>query len=501
MTALIEIERLTKRFGTFTAVDDVSFSVARGEVLGFLGPNGAGKSTTMKMLAGFVTPSAGTARICGHDVQSDSLAARKTLGFLPEGAPTYPEMTVIAFLQFVARIRGYHGRDLASRVETAIGMTTLESVRLQPVETLSKGFKRRVGLAQALLHDPPVLVLDEPTDGLDPNQKHEVRTLIARMAPDKAIVISTHILEEVEAVCSRAIIIAQGRVVADATPAELARRHPFRQARRRVPRDHRQPSCPAPRRHRAESRLMRNTLIVARRELGGYFATPVAVVFIVIFLALQGVLTFNLGNFFERNEADLVPFFNFIPWVFLLLVPAITMRLWAEERRLGTIELLLTLPITQTEAVLGKFLAAWGFCAIALVLTFPFVITGQLSRPSRQRRHRDRISRCAAGRGQFPLGRRGGVGGDEKSGDRLRAGGGDLLPVRRRLVPAGDRLPVALCAGSGRPCAPDERVRAVPIVYPRGHQPARHRLFCVLHRVLAVPEHGDRRASQGGLIR
>ena len=225
MTALIEIERLTKRFGTFTAVDDVSFNVARGEVLGFLGPNGAGKSTTMKMLAGFVTPSAGTARICGHDVRTDSLAARKTLGFLPEGAPTYPEMSVLAFLQFVARIRGYGGGDLGDRVARAIDMTTLSSVRLQPVETLSKGFKRRVGLAQALLHDPPVLVLDEPTDGLDPNQKHEVRTLIAQMAPQKAIVISTHILEEVEAVCSRAIIIANGRLVADATPAELAQRH------------------------------------------------------------------------------------------------------------------------------------------------------------------------------------------------------------------------------------------------------------------------------------
>ncbi len=222
MTALIEIERLSKRFGTFTAVDDVSFSVARGEVLGFLGPNGAGKSTTMKMLAGFVTPTAGTARICGHDVGADSLAARRMLGFLPEGAPTYPEMTVLGFLQFVARIRGYRGRELDERVARSIGMTTLSSVRLQPVETLSKGFKRRVGLAQALLHDPPVLVLDEPTDGLDPNQKHEVRGLIERMAPEKAIVISTHILEEVDAVCSRAIIIAGGRIVADATPADLA---------------------------------------------------------------------------------------------------------------------------------------------------------------------------------------------------------------------------------------------------------------------------------------
>jgi ABC-2 type transport system ATP-binding protein len=223
---LIEIAGLTKRFGSFTAVDNVTFEVARGEVLGFLGPNGAGKSTTMRMLAGFMIPTAGTARICGHDVQTDGVAARRALGFLPEGAPTYPEMTATGFLNFCAKVRGYTGRDLARRVAHAVELTRLQGVLLQPVETLSKGFKRRVGLAQALLHDPPVLVLDEPTDGLDPNQKHEVRTLIAQMAPQKAIVISTHILEEVDAVCSRAIIIAAGRVVADATPAELQRRHP-----------------------------------------------------------------------------------------------------------------------------------------------------------------------------------------------------------------------------------------------------------------------------------
>ncbi len=224
--ALIEIQGLTKRFGDFTAVDDVSFTVRRGEVLGFLGPNGAGKSTTMRMLAGFMIPTAGTARVAGHDVQTDGVAARRMLGFLPEGAPTYPEMSVEGFLRFCARVRGFSGSELNDRVGRALGLTTLQGVRLQPVETLSKGFKRRVGLAQALLHNPPVLVLDEPTDGLDPNQKHEVRGLIERMAPEKAIVISTHILEEVDAVCSRAIIIAAGRVVADATPGELERLHP-----------------------------------------------------------------------------------------------------------------------------------------------------------------------------------------------------------------------------------------------------------------------------------
>jgi ABC-2 type transport system ATP-binding protein len=226
VTALIEIERLTKRFGAFTAVDDVSFTVSRGEVLGFLGPNGAGKSTTMRMLAGFMTPSAGTARICGDDVVDKPVAAKRHLGFLPEGAPTYPEMTVAGFLGFCGRARGFRGSVLADRVAHAMGLTQLEGVRLQPVETLSKGFKRRVGLAAALLHDPPVLVLDEPTDGLDPNQKHEVRNLIRAMAPEKAIVISTHILEEVAAVCTRAVVIARGRVVADATPADLAARGP-----------------------------------------------------------------------------------------------------------------------------------------------------------------------------------------------------------------------------------------------------------------------------------
>lgn len=217
MTALIEIEGLTKRFGGFTAVDGVSFHVARGEVVGFLGPNGAGKSTTMRMLAGFMLPSEGTARICGEDVVERPVAAKRHLGFLPEGAPTYPEMAVEDFLRFCARIRGV-GR---AEVDRAMALTQLEGVRLQPIETLSKGFKRRVGLAQSLLHDPPVLVLDEPTDGLDPNQKHEVRALIREMAPQKAIIISTHILEEVGALCTRAIIIARGRVLADATPAAL----------------------------------------------------------------------------------------------------------------------------------------------------------------------------------------------------------------------------------------------------------------------------------------
>lgn len=220
----IEISNLTKRYGALKAVDDISFSVQSGQVLGFLGPNGAGKSTTMKMITGFLAPSSGSVRVCGHDVAAAPLAAKACMGYLPEGAPCYAEMTVRAFLEFIADIRGLGGERRKSRLDDVVARLALESVLHQVIETLSKGFKRRVGLAQALLHDPPVLILDEPTDGLDPNQKHQVRTLINDMAKDKIIVISTHILEEVDAVCNRAIIIANGRILADDTPQGLAAR-------------------------------------------------------------------------------------------------------------------------------------------------------------------------------------------------------------------------------------------------------------------------------------
>ncbi|MDR3515228.1 MAG: ABC transporter ATP-binding protein [Azospirillaceae bacterium] len=221
---MIELQGLEKRFGSFVAVHDVSLQVERGEVLGFLGPNGAGKSTTMKMVAGFLRPTRGRAAICGADVVADPVAAKRHLGYLPEGAPCYPDMTAAGFLSFIARIRGFDGAEAMRRIGLAVERTQLSSVLHQPIETLSKGFKRRVGLAQALLHDPDVLILDEPTDGLDPNQKHEVRELIRSMAAAKAIVISTHILEEVDAVCSRAVVIAQGRILVDETPQALAAR-------------------------------------------------------------------------------------------------------------------------------------------------------------------------------------------------------------------------------------------------------------------------------------
>jgi ABC-2 type transport system ATP-binding protein len=226
MSAMIEIRGLAKHFGPLKAVDGVSFDVAQGEVLGFLGPNGAGKSTTMKMVTGFLTPSAGAVRVAGHDVLTNPVAAKAALGYLPEGAPAYPDMTPLGFLRFIGEIRGLSGTTLEQRIAEVVRRVHLEGVLRQPIETLSKGFKRRVGLAQAILHDPQVLVMDEPTDGLDPNQKHEVRTLIREMGRSKAIVLSTHILEEVEAVCTRAIIITKGRVVFDGKPDELEAQAP-----------------------------------------------------------------------------------------------------------------------------------------------------------------------------------------------------------------------------------------------------------------------------------
>jgi len=227
---MIQASKLTRRYGEFTAVDRLSFSVEPGTVLGFLGPNGAGKSTTMKMLTGFLPPTSGTATIHGHDIVSDSLAARRLIGYLPEGAPLYGELSVLRFLEFIAGARGFHGAAADRRVEHAIERLQLEEVRHQTIETLSKGFKRRVGLAQAILSDPPVLVLDEPTDGLDPNQKQQVRRLIRDMSEDKIIIISTHILEEVDALCSRAMIIARGKLLADDTPASLLARSRYARA-------------------------------------------------------------------------------------------------------------------------------------------------------------------------------------------------------------------------------------------------------------------------------
>ena len=222
---MIEVQHLRRCFGPVVAVDDISFTAQKGEVLGFLGPNGAGKSTAMKMLACFLAPDGGTATICGHDIIKDPVGVRRCLGYLAENAPAYNEMTVAGFLDFVCDARQVKGASRRQAIERVLSMCSIESVYHQTIETLSKGYRRRVGLAQTLIHNPQVLILDEPTDGLDPNQKHEVRQLINNMAQEKCIIVSTHILEEVEQVCNRTIIIARGKILVDSTPAKLTEEH------------------------------------------------------------------------------------------------------------------------------------------------------------------------------------------------------------------------------------------------------------------------------------
>jgi ABC-2 type transport system ATP-binding protein len=218
---MIEVDQLTKQFGSKCAVDNLSFTVTKGEVLGFLGPNGAGKSTTMRMITGFIPPTSGDAKVCGISVIDEPTAAKRKIGYLPESAPLYNDMTVTGFLKFCASVRGITGAARNEAVERAIETCFLSQVARQSIDTLSKGYRHRTCLAQALLHDPEVLILDEPTDGLDPNQKFEVRQLIKRLGETKAILFSTHILEEVEAACTRAVIVDRGKIVADGTPAEL----------------------------------------------------------------------------------------------------------------------------------------------------------------------------------------------------------------------------------------------------------------------------------------
>jgi len=222
---MISIKNLRRSFGPVIAVDDVSFDIGKGTVLGFLGPNGAGKSTVMKMLACFLPPDSGTATVCGYDIIKNPIKVRQSIGYLAENVPAYGEMTVGGFLGFVCDARKIEGKKRKETLDRIVPLCSIDSVYHQSIDTLSKGYKRRVGLAQALIHDPDVLILDEPTDGLDPNQKHEVRQLINDMGKEKCIIISTHILEEVEAICSRTIIISKGKMLADSTPEKLKAEH------------------------------------------------------------------------------------------------------------------------------------------------------------------------------------------------------------------------------------------------------------------------------------
>ena len=227
---MIEVNNLAKRYGNFSAVSDISFSVKPGDILGFLGPNGAGKSTTMKMITGFLKPSEGSVQIEGNDIENNTIEAQRLIGYLPEGAPAYDEMSVETFLRFICEARDLRGNSQVRALSRVIDMMSLPTVLNQRIQTISKGFKRRVGLAQAILHDPKVLILDEPTDGLDPNQKHEVRKMIRNLSKDKIVVVSTHILEEVSAVCNRAIILNEGKIVANSTPSLLLEKSKYHKA-------------------------------------------------------------------------------------------------------------------------------------------------------------------------------------------------------------------------------------------------------------------------------
>lgn len=222
---MISVKDLRRRFGSIIAVDGISFEASQGDVLGFLGPNGAGKTTAMRMLTCFLAPDSGTAKVCGYDIRRDAVKVRQSVGYLAENAPAYGEMTVGSFLNFVCDAQRISGSKRKEAIDRVVTGCSIGSVYHQTIETLSKGYRRRVGLAQALINDPPVLILDEPTDGLDPNQKHDVRQLINKMAMDKCIIVSTHILEEVEAVCTRMIVIAKGKILVDSTPDELKKKY------------------------------------------------------------------------------------------------------------------------------------------------------------------------------------------------------------------------------------------------------------------------------------
>ena len=440
---MIEVEGLTKHYGLTRAVDKVSFNVRRGEVLGFLGPNGAGKSTTMKILTCYLAPTAGRATVAGHDVFDDSLEVRKRIGYLPEDTPIYRDMTVVEYLQFAAAMRGMDRDKVDGRIKEIGRRCGLSDVAGKLVGELSKGYRQRVGLAQAMLHDPDIVILDEPTSGLDPNQIVEIRSLIKEIGQEKTVILSTHILPEVQATCSRVVIISGGKLVADGTPDELRKRerggryrvvvesngvpkdairdrlaslagvasceviaaedgsHAFaidgggggRSAQTDLPRGGRQPldaaragarvrqpgrRFPQPH-HRRRSEVMSPALTISRREIRTYFNSPVAYIVVSVFTIITGYLFFT--QLLLEQQAEMRGFFGSMPLLFMFLAPAITMRLLADERSSGTLEMLITMPVRDWEVVLGKFLAAMALVCTALGLTLVFAITVRVFGP------------------------------------------------------------------------------------------------------------------------
>ena len=379
---MIEARNLSKAFHDRRAVDDVSFEIARGTVVGFLGPNGAGKSTTMRLLTGYLRPDGGEARIAGHDVGTETARARASLGYLPEAAAGFPNLTVREFLTWCAECRGLWGAARDAAIERASQETDLGPALSLRMRTLSKGWRQRAWFAQAILHDPPVLIFDEPTDGLDPNQKAHIRDFIRAIAPRKAIILSTHILEEAEEICDRVIIIANGRIVADEACKTLAdRKGRLWAAFRRLT----DPDAAVPagliRRMRERPEHPRTpsaagaVLAVFRHEWRQLVHSPLTTIFQIGFLVALAACTFLIADFYATDEASIGPMLIFLPWVSLILVPALAMRAWVDEPGDRGMELALTLPIPVWTVAAGKFLAGGAVLLITLAFTAPFAAT------------------------------------------------------------------------------------------------------------------------------